>query len=135
MQVRTDLHTSRQSFSRETLESNKRDLTEDMKQFFRLFEQSTFERSRAAALEMRKIAKRQTKRNQKFLLDYTLDVLVHSDLKMLSWPNSPLLVMLQFINPNVVFSRETGFPPLHQLAALADPQDYSTHEKQLILAH
>jgi hypothetical protein len=134
MQVRTDMHTSRQSYWKETLESNKRDLTEDMKRFFKLFEESTFEGSRAAALEMRKIAKRQTKHNQKFLLCHVLEVLVHSDLKMLSWPNSPLLVMLQFIDPNVVFCQETKITPLHHLADLADPSDYSTHEKQLILA-
>jgi hypothetical protein len=134
MQVRTDMHESRLVVLKEVSESNKRDLTEDMKRFFKLFEESTFEGSRAVALKMRKIAKRQTKHNQKFLLCHVFHVLVLSDLKMLSWPNSPLLVMLQFIDPNVVFSQETSSTPLHHLADLADPSDYSTHEKQLILA-
>jgi hypothetical protein len=41
---------------------------EDGKRFLKLFEESTFEGSRAAARKMKKIAKRQTKYNKKFLL-------------------------------------------------------------------
>jgi ankyrin repeat protein len=59
---------------------------------------------------------------------------------MLSWPNSPLLVMLQLVDANVL-SRDVDVPLkegetretlLHHLAYLADPFDYSTHENQLI---
>jgi hypothetical protein len=54
---------------------------------------------------------------------------------MLTWPNSPLLVMLQLVDPSVLLvegeKRETL---LHCLADLADPYKYSTHENQLILA-
>jgi hypothetical protein len=61
---------------------------------------------------------------------------------MLSWPNSPLLVLLQFINPDVLYGDEDAplqegemrVPPLYFLAELADPSDYSTHVNQLILA-
>jgi hypothetical protein len=55
---------------------------------------------------------------------------------MLLWPNSPLLVMLQLVNPNVAFGDEETsiITPLHQLTELTDAFDYSTHEKQLILA-
>jgi hypothetical protein len=61
---------------------------------------------------------------------------------MLSWPNSPLLVLLQFVDPNVLSGHEHEAlqegekrrTPLHHLADLADPSDYSTHENQLILA-
>jgi hypothetical protein len=68
---------------------------------------STFEESRAAARKMKKIAKRQTKHNQKFLLFHSLRFLVRSsDKEMLSWPNSPLLVMLQFVDPSVLSGDE-----------------------------
>jgi hypothetical protein len=65
-----------------------------------------------------------------------------SDSEMLSWPNSPLLVMLQLVDPNVLSGREyevlqegeSSENPLRHLADLADPSDYSTHQNQLILA-
>jgi hypothetical protein len=50
--------------------------------------------------------------------------------------------MLQFVDPNVLTGDEDAplregeerVTPLHMLADLADPFDYSTHENQLILA-
>jgi ankyrin repeat protein len=39
--------------------------------------------------------------------------------------------MLQFVDPNMLSGEGT---PLHQSADLADPNDLSTHKKQLILA-
>jgi ankyrin repeat protein len=55
--------------------------------------------------------------------------------KRLSWPNSPLLVLLQVVDPDVLLGAvETRVSPLHHLADLADPFDYSTHVNQLILA-
>ncbi len=71
-----------------------------------------------------------------------LRLLIRSGSDMLSWPNSPLLVMLQFVDPNVLTGDENtplagGYGregPLHDLAYLADLFDYSTHENQLILA-
>jgi hypothetical protein len=114
-----------------------RGLDEDMKRFFKLFEESTFEGSQAAAQEMRDIAKRKIKHNQEFLLFHSLNRLVRSsDSDMLSWPNSPLLVLLQFVDPNVLLGGEdaplqeghSNLTPLHDLAELADPFDYSTHE-------
>jgi hypothetical protein len=76
------------------------------------------------------------------LIDSLLFLARFSNTKMLSWPNSPLFVMLQFVDPNVL-SRDEDAPlqegenreaPLYQLAELADPCDYSTHKNQLILA-
>jgi hypothetical protein len=126
---------------KELVERVQHGLSEDGRRFFKLFEESTFEGSQAAAREMRKIAKRQIKHNQKVLLLFSLQCLVRSKLEMLSWPNSPLLVLLQFVDPNVLSGvdrplnenehRET---PLHRLADLANHIDYSTHENQLILA-
>jgi hypothetical protein len=136
MQVRTDIHESNQIEVKDAFEEDQRSLDEDLKLFFKLFQESTKDGSRAAALEMRKIAKRQTKDNQNFLLFHSMQFLVrYSNSGMLSWPNSPLLVMLQFVDPDVLIGAgEARLTPLHILADLADPFDYSTHENQLILA-
>jgi hypothetical protein len=141
--VRSNLHNSRSISLREHFESVERSLDEDDKRFFKLFEESTFEDSGAAAGKMRMIAKRQTKHNQKCFLLYSLSFLVrYSDSKMLSWPSSPLLVLLQFVDPNALSGDEdarleegeTRSPPLLHLADLADASNYSTHKNQLILA-
>jgi hypothetical protein len=135
MQVRSNDHTSRKNILKEAFEIGERSLREDMKRFFKLFQESTFEGSRAAAKKMKKIAKGHIKHIQEYLLFHSLYSLIHCDLKMLSWPNSPLLVLLQFVDPNVLTPQEeTRYTPLHELANLADPSDYSTHENQLILA-
>jgi hypothetical protein len=143
MQVRNAIHTSRSIGMKEDFGKEQRSLTEDMKRFFKLFEESTFEGSRAAARKMKKIARRQIKHNKEFLLFHSLYLLIHtSNSEMLLWPNSPLLVMLQFVDPNVlsggddatVQEGEGKFTPLRNLAELADHSDYSTHENQLILA-
>jgi hypothetical protein len=107
-----------------------------MKRFFRLFTESTFEGSRAVAREMKKIANRQIKEDQKFQLFHSLGVLVRcSNSEMLLWPNSPRLVMLHFFDPSVLLGDgETRLTLLHRLADLADPFEYSTHKIQLILA-
>jgi hypothetical protein len=137
MHLQSDAHTSH--YLKAQFEGEKRNLDEDMKLFFKLFEESTsgFEGSRAAARKMKKIAKRQTKNKQKFLLFHSVVFLVWTDSEMLSWPNSPLLVMLQVVSPNVLTPSQQGqsnFTPLHHLADLADYSDYVTHENQLILA-
>jgi hypothetical protein len=136
MQVRTDEHTSQATYLKEHFERDERSLDKDGKRFFKLFRESTFEGSRAAAVEMKKIVKRQTKQNQKHWLLHSLLFLIRSDSEKLFWPNSPLLVMLQFVDPNAMFTdNELRVTPLHQLVFLADPFDYSTHKKQLILAN
>jgi hypothetical protein len=82
------------------------------------------------------IAKRQTKHVQMFMWFHSLRMLARCDSDMLSWPNSPLLVLLQFVDPNVLNGTEhqTSETALHLLADLADYSDYSTHTNQLILA-
>jgi hypothetical protein len=91
---------------------------------------------------MKKYAKRQIKHNQKYLLFHSLGVLARPPSEMLSWLKSPLLVMLQFVDPNLL-SGDFGAPlqegetretPLRHLTDMASPSDYSTHENQLILA-
>jgi hypothetical protein len=137
MQVRTDVHISRQIVFKETFERGIHNLSDGMKRFFTLFEESTFEGSRAAAQKMKKYAKRQTKQSQEFLfVCSSLSFLVRSsNSERLSWPNSPLLVMLQVVDPNVLLGDElTRITMLCLLADLADPFDYSTHVNQLILA-
>jgi hypothetical protein len=131
-EVRNNEHTARSITSKEQFEGIERAFDEDQKRFFKLFQESTFEGSQAAARKMRKIAKRQTKYNQNVLVFSSLQFLIRSDLKMLSWPNSPLLVLLQFVDPDVLSGDgdeslqegETGITPLHDLADLAAPRAY-----------
>jgi hypothetical protein len=143
MQLRNSVHESQKIACKEYFERNERNLREDMKQFFKLFQESTFEGSQAAARKMKKIAKRQNKACQEFLLFHSLEVLARSSKsEMLSWPSSPLLVMLQLVDPDVLSGTEdapleegaTRLTPLHKLTFLADPFEYSTHVNQLILA-
>jgi hypothetical protein len=133
-QVRADAHANRSIGVKERFESGERSL--HMKRFFTLFEESTFEGSRAAAQKMKKFAKRQNKHTQDFLLFHSLDLLARSsNSEMLSWPNSPLLVLLQLVDPNELSASKggTSITPLHQMAELADSFDYTTHVNQLIL--
>jgi hypothetical protein len=143
MQVRNDEHTSQSILVKQAFETEERGRNEEMKLFFKLFEESTFEASRGAARKMKKIAIRLSKSNQKFLYFHSLRLLVHtSNSEMLSWPNSPLLVLLQFVDPSELSGYdgaplqegETRAALFRLLADLADPFDYSTHENQLILA-
>jgi hypothetical protein len=142
MQMRSDEHVSRSIGSRENFERMERSLDKDKKMFFKLFKESTFEGSRATARKMKKFAKQQTKHNQNVLLFNSLRFLIRSKSEMLSWPSSPLLVMLEFVDPNVLTGDEhqplqegqSRVTPLHLLSGLTDPSDHSTHKKQLILA-
>jgi hypothetical protein len=142
MQLRSDLHERGSLALKITLQRGEFIMNDDMKLFFKLFTESTLEGSRAAARKMKKIAKRQNKHNQRFLVFHSVVVLIQCDSEKLSWPNSPLLMALQFVDPNVLSGDddaplqegETRLTPLNQLAEMADPSDYSTHEKQLILA-
>jgi ankyrin repeat protein len=53
---------------------------------------------------------------------------------MLLWPNNPLLVLLEIVGPQVLSLGIDRMTLLRQqLARLADPSDYSTHENRLIL--
>jgi hypothetical protein len=145
MQVRTGAHTKQSIDLKQTLEVGQSFLDEDGKRFFKLFEESTFEGSQAAARKMKKIARRQTKKIQMLLLFLSLNFLVRSDSDMLSWPNSPLLVLLQCVDPNLLIGQDhqqrlSGpehqrmFTPLYFLGDVAVPSDYSIHVNQLILA-
>jgi hypothetical protein len=134
--MRTHNHTHLSNEMQEDFESGERTLDEGDKLFFKLFEESTFEGSQAAARKMNKYAKRKTKIHLRFLLFHSLHRLLRSsNSEMLSWPNSPLLVLVQLVNPDVLHGHEHDLTtPLRHLAMLADTSDYSTHEKQLILA-
>jgi hypothetical protein len=141
MQVRTNIHTSRLIESKEDFEGGDDSLNEDGRRFLQLFTESTREGSRAAEREMKEIAARQTTYNQMFMIFHSLHILARSDSEMLSWPNSPLLVMLQFVSPNVLYGDEdeplegeTRGTLLHDVSLLADPMVHLTHENQRILA-
>jgi hypothetical protein len=111
MQLLTEEHTSRQSILKEEFKTNQRRLDEGQKRFFKLFTESTFEGSRDEKQKMKKFAKRQTKHNQNFLLLHSLHSLIHfSNSEMLSWPNSPLLVMLQSSIPACCWGTRSRVP-------------------------
>jgi hypothetical protein len=45
-----------------------------------------------------------------------------------AFTNSPFLVLLQLVDPNVLdWNDESSFTLLHDVVNLADPFDYSTH--------
>jgi hypothetical protein len=142
MQVRDDDHTSGSIKLKEGFETLDGLFEEVDKKFFKLFLESTEEESRAAAQNMKKLAKRQSQTMQKAYLFHSLHYLTRCDSKKLSWPSSPLLLLLQFVDPNVLAGNadaafevgETRDTLLHFLSCYADPFDYSTHENQLILA-
>jgi hypothetical protein len=134
MQLRDSMHTWRSTRLKEQFVAQESSFDEDTKRFFKLFEESTFDGSRAAALEMNQIAKRQITDNQKLLLYHSLQVLIRSDSEMLSWPNSPLLVLLNVDGDEPLQQGEPTERLLHHLADMACHSDYSTHENQLTLA-
>jgi hypothetical protein len=87
---------------------------------------------------MTTIADRQTEHNQKALSYYSLCLLMHTKSEKLLWPNSPLLVLLPSVDPNMVIGEEhdeNRCTLLHQLVVLADPtrSDSSIYENQLTM--
>jgi hypothetical protein len=134
-QMRTSYHTTFSATLKEQFERDKHILPDGVKRFFKLFEESTFEGSRATAQTMTRFARRQTKSEKKGMFYHSLHFLARfCNSEMLSWPNSPLLVMLQFVDPNDMTIGEMKGTPLLLLADLADASEYSTHVNQLILA-
>jgi hypothetical protein len=112
-----DIHRSHSIALKKQFEEGKNSLGEKDKRFFKLF--------RAAALEMKQLAKRKTKQGQEYLLFHSVHFLIRSDSKMLLGPNSPLLLLLQFVDPNMLFgNEETSVTLLHDLVDLADSFDY-----------
>jgi hypothetical protein len=91
-------------------------LTEGVKRFFKLFTESTFEGSRARRMK-KDLPNDSARTNQKFMLFHSLHFLIRSDNGDAFVANSPLLVLLQFVDPNVLFG-EGEVEPLHHLADL-----------------
>jgi hypothetical protein len=137
MQVRIPVHMKNAAEAEANFEEIEQTLDEDCKQFFKLFTESTFEGRQAAARKMKKIARRLTKNDRTVLLFHSFYLLIHSDSEKILWPNSPLLVLLQFVDPNFLMGDEhehkIRVTPLHKLACTVDPSDYSTQENQLPL--
>jgi hypothetical protein len=138
MQVQTDQHIENFQDLEERFQSAERGLDEDAKQFFKLFTESTLDGSKAAAREMKEIAARQTKYHQTTMMFYSISLLLRTDSKKLRWPNSPLRIMLQFVDANEQWADSpeelaTGPTPLHHLSQEADPKDHAFHRNQVIL--
>jgi hypothetical protein len=139
MQVRTDQHILLLEDVEELLEAGESSFDEDGKRFFKLFQESTKEGSQAAALKMKEIAARQPKHNQIILLFHSLSLLMRADSKKLRWPNSPLRIILQFVDTNMRYGaanvedprEEMATPtPLHHLSYYGG---HSFHKNQVIL--
>jgi hypothetical protein len=67
-----------------------------------------------------------------------VSLLMHTDSKKLRWPNSPLRILLQFVDTNVRLADSpeglaTEPTPRHHLAFQVDPRDHSNHINQVIL--
>jgi hypothetical protein len=133
MQVRASLHLVNAAGREDAFKESECRLNDNKKRFFKLFKESTLEGSQAAARKMKKIAARETKRNQKELLFFSLYLLIHTDSEKLLWPNSPLLVLLQFVDPNALTNSDVRVTLLSELSVLAGPSDFSTHENQVTL--
>jgi hypothetical protein len=101
MQVRTDEHTADQNTLKEQFEDAERSLSEGVKRFFKLFTESTFEGSRAAA-QYDKICQTPAQEQPGVYVVHSLYFLIcSSNSEMLSWPNSPLRDA--FVDPNELF--------------------------------
>jgi hypothetical protein len=141
MQVHYEDHVDGHAGLEENFQSGERSLDEDGKRFFKLFTESTHEGSLAAAQEMKKIAARQIQRIQKAMLFHSICLLMRTDSKKLRWSNSPLRIMLLFVDANVRLTNAedpleelaTGLTPLHFLSDPADPKVHSFHKNQVIL--
>jgi hypothetical protein len=130
MQVQTNQHKEAFDDLERRFQGVEGRLNEDGKRFFKLFAESTREGSQAAAREMEKIAARQTKSNQKGMLFYSLSILMRTDSKKLRWPNSPLRIMLLFVDANERWADSleelaTGQTLLRHLSYEANNQDQS----------
>jgi hypothetical protein len=144
MQVQYPAHVKNAAKLDEIYDETELNRDEDGKRFFKLFTESTFKGSQAATRKMKKIVVRETTRHsRKVLLLRSLYLLVHTKSEKLLWPNSPLLVLLQFVDPNMLTGPyherlqegETRTTLLQHLVILADPKssDYSSQENQLTL--
>jgi hypothetical protein len=87
-------YTYRYVARRGELERGERSPTEDSKRFFKLFEESPFDKSQAVAQKMKKNVDQ---------TQHILNLLLQIKDAFVAKQNSPLLVMLHFIDPNVLF--------------------------------
>jgi hypothetical protein len=80
-------------------------------------------------------------RQSKYSLDYfwfgCLPFLLRADSKMLLWPSSPFIVLLEFVDPDLLWERQQEdairSTVLHWLAEAADPNNIKIQENQGIL--
>jgi hypothetical protein len=109
--------------------------TEDFTQFFRHFQESKPGGRKAAARVMKDIALRQEQHKKESWLHLTLFELVHVDVERLTWPNSPLLVLLECIDLTAL---KKGIQHPHLLIWLAKVMHPDSHHtyyaNQILLA-
>jgi hypothetical protein len=109
---------------------------EDYTQFYKLFNESQPGGRKAAASEMKQIARRlEQHQTDSWLLSILID-LVHADVDRLTWPNSPLLVLLECRDPTTLLGGRTRHPMLlNSLASIMHPDGQRTcYTNQILLA-
>jgi hemerythrin len=138
MQVKHPIHKEGSAYIDEFFEdSMNTHRNGDSRTFFKLFLNSTREKSIAAARKMEKIMNRQIPEIKYTWLLQSIGHLIRGDSEKLTWPNSPLLVVLRHgVDPNIFMSQDGGQRDtmLHILARFAHADNVVTHRNQVILA-
>jgi hypothetical protein len=107
---------------------------EDFKQFFKLFQESKPGGRKATAHEMKQITLRQREQIMDAWLLATQPKLVHVDVERLAWTSSPLLVLLECMDPTALSEDNKHAVFLSWLTKLVYPDDHRAYASQLILA-
>jgi hypothetical protein len=110
-------------------------LDEDLTQFFKLFQESEPGGRRAAARDMKQIALRQEQdKKMRWLLPILVE-LYHVDADRLTWASSPLLVLLECMNPTAQVGGISHPILLIWLANLLPSDDnHAYYASQIVLA-
>jgi hypothetical protein len=137
MQVKHPDHARNSNFSDNDIEAAMNcNPNKEFQTFFQFFKESTTrEGSKAAARKMKKLI-----RQSNYPLDYfwfcSITLLLRADSKMLLWPSNPFIVLLEFVDPDLLWKEQgddVRSTMLHWLAEAADPNDIKVQENQVIL--
>jgi hypothetical protein len=136
MQVKHSNHTARCTSTNGLYECLRNVLSEDedFTQLLKLFRESKPGGRTAAAHEMKQIALRQTEKRLHSWLLAALPELVHVDVDRLTWPSSPLLVMLECMDSTALSVDNRHSVYLAWLTELLYPDDHRAYVNQLIIA-
>jgi hypothetical protein len=139
MQVKHPDHGAASTFSDVDVEAAMScDGNKEFQAFFQFFKESTTRAaSKAAARKMKKFV-RQSNYPPDYFWFRSITLLLRADSKMLLWPSNPFIVLLEFVDPDLLWESQEKEDDmrstmLHWLAEAADPNDIKVQENQLIL--